>query len=85
MKIKSLNFNLVFKPEPEGGYTVVVPSLPGCVTYGKNIEEAKKMALDAISGYLQSLKKHNETIPSDNASFISTVNIPVDPKSACYA
>jgi antitoxin HicB len=83
--MKSLNFNLVFKPEPEGGYTVIVPSLPGCVTYGKNIEEAKKMAYDAIYGYLQSLKKHGDSIPSDESSFITTVNIFLPSDSVCYA
>lgn len=73
--MKKLNFTLIFKPEPEGGFTVVVPSLPGCVTYGKTLEKAKEMALDAISGYLESLKKHNEPLPSDKAVFFTTVNV----------
>lgn len=55
---KILNYNLVSKKEPEGDYTVQVPSLPGCVTYGKTLEEAKKMAKDAIKAYIASLKKH---------------------------
>ena len=54
--MKILHYNLIFKPEREGGFTVIVPSLPGCVTYGKNLEEAKEMARDAIKGYLYSLK-----------------------------
>jgi predicted RNase H-like HicB family nuclease len=49
---KNLRFNVIFRPEPEGGFTVIVPSLPGCVTYGRNLEEAKKMAVDAIKGYI---------------------------------
>jgi len=61
--MNTLNYNLIFKPEPEGGFTVIVPSLPGCITYGKNLEEAKKMAKDAILGYIESLKKHKEPIP----------------------
>ena len=61
--MKILHYNLIFKPEAEGGFTVIVPSLPGCVTYGKNLEEAKEMARDAIEGYLYSLKKHKEAIP----------------------
>jgi len=40
-----------------------VPSLPGCITYGKNLQEAKEMAVDAIKGYIISLKKHKECIP----------------------
>lgn len=34
--------------EPEGGYTVTVPSLPGCVTYGENVDEVIMMAKEAI-------------------------------------
>ena len=41
-KDKKLQFNVVFKPEKEGGFTVLVPLLPGCVSYGKTLEEAKK-------------------------------------------
>lgn len=36
----SLPYEIVFKPEPEGGYTVNVPALPGCITYGVDLEEA---------------------------------------------
>jgi predicted RNase H-like HicB family nuclease len=72
---KVLHFNLIFKLEPEGGFTVVVPSLPGCVTYGKNLKEAKIMAQDAIEGYLFSLKKHNELIPSDSDYFVGSIDV----------
>ena len=73
--MKVLNYNLIFRPEPEGGFTVIVPSLSGCVTYGKNLKEAKKMALDAIQGYLVSLEKHHESIPSDEENFITSIQI----------
>ena len=73
--MKSLKYNVVFYPEPEGGYTAVVPSLPGCVTYGQDLKEAKKMVLDAISAYIASLKKHKEEIPSDEESFITSVDL----------
>lgn len=77
MKGKVLNYNLIFKKEPEGGYTVTVPSLSGCVTYGKTLEEAKTMAKDAIEAYIVSLQKHGEPIPNDATAFITTVMIPV--------
>ena len=75
MKFKTLNYTAVFQKEPEGGYTVIVPALPGCISYGQNLKQAKKMAIDAIQGYVASLKKHHEPIPSDNESFISSVDI----------
>lgn len=73
--MKQKNYTLIFRSEPEGGYTVIVPSLPGCVTYGGNLEEAKKMATDAIKGYIASLRKHKEPVPSDNSVFYTNVNI----------
>ena len=53
---KIIHYNVIFHPEPEGGFTVIVPSLPGCISYGKDLTEAKKMAVDAIRGYIVSLK-----------------------------
>jgi len=38
--MKVLNYRILLRKEPEGGYTVMVPSLPGCVTYGETIEES---------------------------------------------
>ncbi|MBI4093378.1 type II toxin-antitoxin system HicB family antitoxin [Candidatus Kaiserbacteria bacterium] len=63
-------YQIVLRPEPEGGYTVLVPSLPGCVTYGRTVEEANEMAEDAIRGYLASLRKHGERIPLENVGNI---------------
>jgi predicted RNase H-like HicB family nuclease len=40
-----------------------VPGLPGCVTYGRTLREATEMAEDAIVGYVESLKKHDEPVP----------------------
>ena len=50
-----LSYRVLLRKEPEGGYTVIVPSLPGCVTYGDSIEEAIDMAKEAIDLYLESL------------------------------
>ena len=72
---KTLRYNIIFRPESEGGFTVVVPSLPGCVTYGRNLTEAKKMAIDAIKGYTASLKKHKEPIPNDEEDFFTSIEV----------
>ena len=58
-----LQYSVIFRPEPTGGFTAIVPALPGCVTYGRTLEEAKEMTKDAIGGYVESLKKHKEPIP----------------------
>lgn len=62
------NYRVLFRKEPEGGYTVNVPSLPGCITFGDTIEEAIEIAKEAILLYIDSLKKHNEDIPSDDST-----------------
>lgn len=54
------------KEEPEGGFTVIVPSLPGCITYGKDIKHAMKMAREAIEGYIEVLKADGDSIPDDS-------------------
>lgn len=72
-----LNYTVIFAPEPESGFTVTVPSLPGCVTYGKDLNEAKKMAKEAITLYLESLKKHGEAIPTEENAFISSVSLKI--------
>ncbi len=50
-------FRILLSEEPEGGYTVTVPSLPGCITYGQDIHHAKEMAKEAIEGYIELLKE----------------------------
>jgi len=49
--------------EEEGGYTITVPSLPGCITEGDTIEEALVNAREAITSYLKALKKLGRPIP----------------------
>jgi len=68
-------FNAIFRAEPEGGYTAIVPSLPGCVSYGKTLSEARRMIEEAIGAYIASLRKHQEPVPSDDLSFVTSIQI----------
>lgn len=43
--------------EPEGAYTATVPALPGCITYGENVDHAISMAKEAIELYIEHLKE----------------------------
>jgi predicted RNase H-like HicB family nuclease len=54
---------------------VTVPSLPGCITYGNTIEDAKKMAKEAIELYIESLREHNEDIPTEEETFEYTLMV----------
>ncbi|MCL0083233.1 type II toxin-antitoxin system HicB family antitoxin [Thermodesulfovibrionales bacterium] len=66
--MKLLNYRILLRKEPEGGYTVIVPSLPGCITYGDTIEEAISMAKEAIEIYIESLEKHGEEVPTEEGT-----------------
>ena len=48
-----MKLNVVFEPSDEGGYTVFVPSLPGCISEGDTKEEALKNIKEAIELYLE--------------------------------
>src|SRR5688572_28970169 len=63
--METLTYSVHIEPMEEGGYSVEVPALPGCVTWGSTYEEAIAMAKDAILAFLTSLMKHNEAIPSE--------------------
>jgi len=73
--MKVLNYRLFLRKEPEGGYTVIVPSLPGCVTYGTTLEESLEMAKDAIKLYIETLEANGEDIPVENEIIETTVAI----------
>ncbi len=48
-------YKILLQKEPEGGFTVTVPALPGCITYGEDIDEAIIMAKGAIELYNEEL------------------------------
>ena len=73
-----ISYRILLRKEPEGGYTVTVPSLPGCVTYGKSIEESIEMAKEAIELYLESLKSHHEEIPNDEDTLEYTLTVGIN-------
>ena len=79
-----LDYTVFFQKESEGGYTAIVPTLPGCVSYGETIEEAKLMAKEAIELYLESLSAHQEEIPKESG-FLQTKISVRSPSSFAYA
>ena len=76
MKQKVLKYDVIFEEQPDGGFTVTVPSLTGCISEGDTFEEAKENIEDAIKLYLEDLADDGEEIPQENASvFIGQVSI----------
>ena len=75
--LNALSYRILLREEPEGGYTVTVPTLPGCITYGETITEAIGMAREAIELYLESLLAHGDEIPTEEAILEYTIMVPV--------
>ncbi len=73
--MKLLSYRVLLRKEPDCGYTVIVPSLPGCVTYGDTIEEAIEMVKEAIELYIESLKTHGEEISTEEVTFEYTLTV----------
>ena len=69
---RKFTYKIHLKREPEGGFTVTVPSLPGCVTWGKDYNHALEKAREAIEGFLETLMDLGKPIPEEPAQ------IPVD-------
>ncbi len=63
--MKILNYTVLMTPDETGGYVVMCPALPGLVTEGDTLEEAREMAADAIRCYLEGLQIDGEPTPLD--------------------
>lgn len=61
--IKSTKYKVVLEPQIDGGYTVYVPELPGCVSEGQTASEALTMIKDAIEGYLAVQQEKGWSLP----------------------
>jgi predicted RNase H-like HicB family nuclease len=60
LKKKVYQFTAIFEKNEDGGYTVTVPSLPGCISEGDTFDEALKNIKEAIALYLEVMKKDKE-------------------------
>lgn len=60
-----MKFQVLLEKSDEGGYTVYVPSLPGCVSEGETEEEALANISEAISLYLEPIREDDD-IPRDS-------------------
>ena len=56
-------YTVYFEPQPDGSYSVVFPSIPEIITFGRTLNEARRMAADALHCHLEGLFKDNQTPP----------------------
>ena len=58
-----MKYRVVIEQDEDGEFVAECPSLPGCISQGPTREEALDNIRDAMRGYLESLRKHNDPIP----------------------
>ena len=59
-----MKFAITFEQDEEGYIVVSCPALPGCHSQGRTRKEAIANISEAIRGYIASMRKHGEPIPS---------------------
>lgn len=66
-KFQVIKNGIVFElePEEEGGFTITVPSLPGCISFGKTIDESLKNIFDAMTGWLEVAREEGIDVPKE--------------------
>ena len=72
---KVMRYRVVLTTDEDGVYTAECPSLPGCISQGATRELALQNIHEAMTGYLESLRKHGDPIPLSIGEEIVEVNI----------
>lgn len=71
-------YSVVLEPDPEGGYTAIVPALPGVVTEGATVAESLANAREAILLCIEDLQEQNLEIPqSDAGAILERIEVPI--------
>jgi predicted RNase H-like HicB family nuclease len=66
--MRHFSFEIVIEKEPEDeGYFAYSPTIPGCFSNGKSIEQAKRNIREAIAQHLESLRAHGEALSCQKA------------------
>ncbi len=78
-EIKVLEYNAIFAPEEEGGYSVSVPNLPGCFSQGETFEEAKANIKEAIELYLEDADEalYHTTPEESRKEFFAPISVKI--------
>lgn len=67
----SHTYSVLLTPAEEGGFTVTVPMLPGCITEGDTLEEALDNAREVISLYIEDMLANGEDLPKEFAPMVT--------------
>ncbi len=64
---RELTYTVVLEPAPEGGYVAYFPDVPGAVTQGETLDEARQMAVECLELHLEALEDAGEALPQPGA------------------
>ena len=70
----SSRYTVLIYPD-EGAYSVTVPALPGCVTWGATLDEAVASAREAIEGHVAALRETGQEVPEEETPVVVTVEL----------
>lgn len=82
VRARKYRFEVVFEKEEEGGYHAYCPDLPGCHTWGRTLNQAKKHVREAVSVYCESLLMNGENVPRSRSQKVITHQMNISVKAA---
>ncbi|MDC0308050.1 type II toxin-antitoxin system HicB family antitoxin [Planctomycetaceae bacterium] len=75
MGVSVVQYRVLIEQDEDGIYVADVPALPGCISQGTTRTEAINNIKEAIAGYLESLKAHNEPVPPSISEEVVEINL----------
>ena len=60
-----MHYTVILEQEPDGGYVVSVPALPGCVSQGDTREDALNNIREAIALYVEDCRDAGDPVPTE--------------------
>ena len=74
-------YTAIFEPAIEGGFNVSFPALPGCVTFGRTLAQAKEMAKDVLGLWIEELLSEKKKLPTESRKpFVDNVEVAIERK-----
>ena len=70
--MRKMTYLAVFEPAGNGAYSVYFPNVLGCISYGKDFQEAQTMAREALELHIYGMEKDGDVLPVENFSNIQT-------------
>lgn len=74
-KKKVIKYIAVLEKDPDGGYVVTIPALPGCVSQGDTVEEALANIKEAAELWLEVMEEDKEEIPIPESMVLAPVEV----------